>query len=257
MWDAHALQRDLNRIYDWEERNNMSFNSGKFKVLQYGNVGGAPTRSYLTPVNSEIETVTRLRDLGVEMSSTGRFDRQIEKVVKKSRLMLGWALRTFRTRSAEPMTVLYKAVVLPHLGYCCQLWNPVTMGNIRKIDAVQPTFTARLTGMDDLNYWQRLEVLNMYSLERRRERFLIIYMWRVVNGLSPEIEGSQETELRVLDGGQRGKRCELPKTDKRSQLAVQTQLEGSLSVQGVRLFNSLPRELREIPLPLRDTWTNI
>ena len=30
MGDAHALQRDLNKIYDWAERNNMSFNSGKF-----------------------------------------------------------------------------------------------------------------------------------------------------------------------------------------------------------------------------------
>ena len=105
-------------------------------MLQYGNVGGAPTRSYLTPVNSENETVTRLRNLGVEMLSTGRFYHKLVKVVKKARQMMGWVLRTFRMRSMALMTVLYKAVVLAHLEYCCQLWNPVTLENINKIEAV-------------------------------------------------------------------------------------------------------------------------
>ena len=85
MEDAHMLQRDLTRIHDWAEENDMSFNGGKFKVLQYENVGNTPIKSYLTPMNREIETVTRLRDLGVEMSSTGRFDHQTDKVVKMTR----------------------------------------------------------------------------------------------------------------------------------------------------------------------------
>ena len=99
--------------------------------------------------------------------------------------------------------------------------------------------------MDGPNYWQRLEVLNMFSLERRRERFLMTYVWRMVNGLSPEIKESQGSELRVMYGERKGKRCELPRIDRRAQLAVPTQLESSLPVQGVRLFNSLPRELKE------------
>ena len=34
--DVERLQENLNKIYTWEENNNMKFNGGKFLVLRYG-----------------------------------------------------------------------------------------------------------------------------------------------------------------------------------------------------------------------------
>ena len=34
--DVEELQEDLETLYQWQERNNMAFNSNKFEVLRYG-----------------------------------------------------------------------------------------------------------------------------------------------------------------------------------------------------------------------------
>ena len=34
--DVESLQNDLNKIYTWQESNNMKFNGKKFQVLRYG-----------------------------------------------------------------------------------------------------------------------------------------------------------------------------------------------------------------------------
>ena len=44
--------------------------------------------------------------------------------------------------------------------------------DIDKIERVQRSFTARIKGLEDMDYHERLKTLNTYSLERRRERFL-------------------------------------------------------------------------------------
>ena len=37
--------------------------------------------------------------------------------------------------------------------------------------------------MQDLNYWERLQKLGIQSLQQRRERYIIFYMWKILNGL--------------------------------------------------------------------------
>ena len=143
------------------------------------------------------------------------------------------------------MLVLYRAVVLPHLEYCCQLWTPTSLGQIRKIEAVQRTFTARLVNMETLDYWQRLKKLGLYSLERRRERYLALYMYKILNGMTPEIVGSHGAEVIVTESLRRGRLCAIPKINRRAPASVQTLLEGSLPINGAKIFNSLPRSLRE------------
>ena len=43
--------------------------------------------------------------------------------------------------------------------------------------------------MEDLDYHQRLKKLRMYSLERRRERFLIINAWEQLEDVMRNILG--------------------------------------------------------------------
>ena len=66
--------------------------------------------------------------------------------------------------------------VLSLLEYCCQLWNPWNAKDIQAIEAVQRTFTYKIAEVQNLNYWERLHELKLYSLQRRRE---IIYIWKI------------------------------------------------------------------------------
>ena len=142
------------------------------------------------------------------------------------------------------MITLYRALVLPILEYCCQLWHPVVLGDVRKIEAVQRTFTSRITGMRQLSYWDRLKQLKLYSLERRRERYLIIYVWKMIRGLVPNFEEAGSIKLQT-ESGRRGKLCEIPRRIPGSAHRVETLRENSLVVLGPRLFNCLPRDARD------------
>ena len=41
------------------------------------------------------------------------------------------------------------------------------------------TFTYKITEVQHLNYWERLRELKLYSLQRRRERYIIIHIWKI------------------------------------------------------------------------------
>ena len=139
--------------------------------------------------------------------------------------------------------MLFCAVVLPNLEYCCQLWSPVDKGQIRQIEAIQRRFKSKLYGLETLDYWIRLEVLNLDLVERRRERYLIIYVYKIINGIVPNLVNPR-FKIRVLHRDRRGRSCIIPPINNRALASVKSLVEMSFPVQAPRLFNSLPVKLR-------------
>ena len=140
------------------------------------------------------------------------------------------------------MLTLYRALVLPLLEYCCQLWSPNRLGLIRELEQVQRNFTSRIAGLSDLDYWQRLQNLGLYSLERRRERYIIIYVWKILNGLVPNIGGG--ASIVPLDSTRRGRLCAVPPILNAGIPRHKTLRENSLAVIGPQLFNCIPADVR-------------
>ena len=54
---------------------------------------------------------------------------------------------------------------------------------IHNVESVARSFTSRITGMENKDYSERLKALQLYSQERRRERYRIIFFWKVSQGL--------------------------------------------------------------------------
>ena len=242
--DGDHLQQDLNKIYQWAENNNMQFNGAKFEMMQYSNNNLTIHTSYQASDGSVIPRKEQVRDLGIEMQDTATFELQIWSMVARAKRQMGWVLRTFATRDQFAMLTLYKAMILPLLEYSSQLWNPATPGLIRALEGVQRTFTVRIRGMDGLNYWQRLRKLELYSLERRRERYLIIYMFKIIMGLVPNIKVNGLT-ITWYHHIRRGRLCKIPGLKRRADVRIQSIRERCFALRGPRLFNSLPQDLRE------------
>ena len=129
--------------------------------------------------------------------------------------MASWILRTFRTRSRVPMLTLYKSLVLPILEYCLVLWCPLSVGNKQKIEAVKWSLIRKIAGIRNMNYWQTLHELKIYSLERRRERYRIIYMWKILEGLVPNIN---KKGVQSFENHRQGRKCITPTLNKRKGL---------------------------------------
>ena len=105
--------------------------------------------------------------------------------VKNVQTCPGWILRTFTTRDSITMITLFKSIVLPRIDYGSKLWSPHLVKHIDKLENSQRSFTKHITGMPSLEYSKRLVSLKLYSLQRRRECYCIIYVWKIIEGLVP------------------------------------------------------------------------
>ena len=247
--DCQGLQQDLQAVYRWAEEVNMVFNSDKFEVLRFWpGPAPRPTNSYLDPDGNTIEVKDNLRDLGVQISSDLTFSTHIENVVAAATRMTGWVCRTFRRRSRTLMLTAWKSLIQSKLDYCSQLWSPSDQASISSLEGVARNFTSRIAGMDGLDYWERLQSLRMYSQERRRERYQIIFIWKLSQG---HVTGYN---LPFQQNVRRGLLVSVPPMATTSASAVKKARETSLQVKGARLFNLVPRALRDMKAVTVDTF---
>ena len=105
--------------------------------------------------------------LSINMSRNCSFDVHINIFCKKCTDLSGWILRTFTFHDSTILKTRFKALILPRLDYCSQLWSPRLIKDIIRIEKVQCSFTKFITGMRDCSYSDRLSLLKLYSLQRR------------------------------------------------------------------------------------------
>ena len=136
-------------------------------------------REYSTSEFNTLFPADQTKDLGINISSNLSWNPHVMQLVNKANSKTGWRLSAFHDRSPNVMKTLYKS----HLEYSCPLWNGLCIGDVMSLEAVQRKFTARIYFNTALqpNYWERLKVLNIMSLQRRRERYLILHMWKLLN----------------------------------------------------------------------------
>ena len=247
--DSVHLQQDLDSVYSWTEENNMQLNGDKFDHLRYGTLQDPQNEyHYKSSTGSIIEEKQNLKDLGIIMSNDGQFTEHIRHMIKEAKQQCSWILRTFRTREPLLMITLWKSLILSRLEYCSQLWCPLKKGDIQDIEMVQRCFIRKIPGCGHLSYWEQLKHLKMYSLERRRERYRIIYIWRILEGQVPNIttaDGNQN-KIRAKWCKRRGRECNIPLVNSKAPRRIQSLVYASLPVHGQQLFNTLPIELRNL-----------
>ena len=125
------------------------------------------------------------------MSPSSNFCYHIDSVIGKVNSLTSWALRSFKSRSADFILTTWKSVILPHLDYGSQLWNPWKKGDIQRLELAQKSFISKIANLNHLSYWELLKILGLFSLQRRRERYRIIYMWSIFEGLVPNPKPQQ------------------------------------------------------------------
>ena len=137
------------------------------------------------------------------------------------------------------MTTLYKSLIRSLLEYCCPLWNPNKVAEIQMIEGVQRTFTSRVGGLQHLNYWERLKELKMMSLQRRRERYIILMMWKILHNLAPNC-----CNIQFKVTARHGVVANIPPLSKASSSSNQSLYDSSFAVQGPKMWNKVSAELR-------------
>ena len=248
--DVDLLQQDLNSVILWAKENNMALHEDKFEYIVHRHSPNSlllqlPFISehfvYTVSSDKQLRPVSTLKDLGVTVSSNLSWSPQVNKIATKARSIASWALSAFKARDKTTMLTLYKSLVRSQLEYCCPLWNCHKVADIQVLEGVQKSFTSRIWGLQHLNYWQRLKALKLMSLQRRRERYILIHMWKILNHCSPN-----EINIQFSQPSRKGIRAKVPSLCKSSSLRNQSLYDHSFAVLGPRLWNTIPAHLHQM-----------
>ena len=140
------------------------------------------------------------------------------------------------------MKLLWNQIIEGHIDCGSQLWQPQQSSSMQRIENLLKTYSKRIPEIREENYWKRLLLLKMNSQQRRMERYRILYVWKAFEGIVPDcgikVRNNQESRF--------GRSCELPKISNKATQHVISLREQSFQVHGPRLFNSLPKSLRNI-----------
>lgn len=219
----------------------MEFNTTKFEVLKIGSNSDLKKNiKYTNPKGDEIHETDLKKDLGVYFNSSGDFTDHFKLKVSKAKQIAGYIMRTFLSRKPEIMLTLLKSLVLPIIDYSSIVWNPHTQQDIASIEAVQRNYTSKIEGMSDMTYYERLKSLKLYSSERRRDIYNILYIFKIIHGKVPN------PGIGFKWSPRRGKVLTYPSVRSQPSKAA-TLLHHSFTRRAPRLFNALPQSLRNIP----------
>jgi hypothetical protein len=185
-----------------------------------------------------IKNSINVRDLGVHISENLSLKYHITEMTTTATNFATWLLRTFRTREKEVMLLLLKTYIIPRLEYCSPVWSPHKINEIQEIEAVQRTFTAKIEGMSGFNYWERLSQMKLFSIQRRRERFIIIHAQKIYLKLAPN-----DVNLQFHEHIRLGTQCRrLPPKSKIG--SIKTLRENYFSHVAPKLYNLIPKIIK-------------
>ena len=246
--DCTLLQNDLDAVVNWSKDNNMVLHQKKFELLQHNVPHNAVTELLyeLPGVKYEVENIYQtsnvvlepskcVKDLGITISDNSSWSPHISIICDAARKKASWVLSVFKDRSAVVMKQLYKSLIRCRLEYSCPLWNPTKISDINRLESIQRSFTAHISPVAHLNYWDRLEALHLMSLQRRRERYDLIYMWKIFNGLVPN-----DINITFTYNSRLGIKAVIPSLNHTATAASKTLLDTSFHIRASKLWNHLP-----------------
>ena len=100
---------------------------------------------------------------------------------------------------------------------------------------------SKILGCKDLNYWDRLKKLDLYSLQRRRELIMITHIFKIKNGIYPN---SFDLTFKVHKRTNSTKAVLKPLPRVRGKLL--TTYEQSFIIKSCKLWNILPSHLTQL-----------
>ena len=100
-----------------------------------------------------------------------------------------------------------------------------------KLESTQRTFTRYISGCQGLSYWDRLKKLGLMSLQRRRERYVILHLWKIWQVAVPN-----DLDIQFYDHTRLGTRCKIPAIKR-----------NSFAFRGPKLWNAVPKNIKCAP----------
>ena len=182
------LQVDLDTISARASSWGLPFNVAKCSVMRFSrrktdNLALPPPAYHLE--SQRIQPCETAKDLGVIVDNGLKFHAHVDKACRNSNGKAHELTNGTVCRTPAFMKELLVTYVRPIMEFGSVVWNTGYAGDVRRLEAVQRAFTKKIHGYQNLTYSERLEKLDLFSVEGRLLRCDLIQTWKILHGLSP------------------------------------------------------------------------
>ncbi len=132
---------------------------------------------------------------------------------------------------------LYGTFIRPHLEYSFHAWQPWLIKDIKWLEDVQRRSTKLVKGLQDIEYEERAQLLNLDSLSYRMDKGDMILVYKILHGF---LEGVQWQDFFQMADTSRLQGHPLKLRKDRSRLDLR---KFTFSQRVVNMWNDLPEEV--------------
>jgi len=178
--DCQSLQKDLDRLAQWEEKWKMEFHPDKCTVLSISKKKSIINFNY-TLHNNILKHVTSAKYLGCTLNKDLDWGEHINNISNKANRNLNFIRRNLNIASTHIKETAYTSLVRPTVEYACTVWDPHEKGDINRLEMIQ----RRAARFVKNNYHNRSSVTDMIndlgwrSLQDRRRDARLTMLFKI------------------------------------------------------------------------------
>ncbi|EGT44568.1 hypothetical protein CAEBREN_17288 [Caenorhabditis brenneri] len=183
--DPASIQNDINTLSSWCRDWQMSVAPNKCEAITFTL---KKRRSHMRNAeffinNQRIPKVSKVRDLGVILSSDLSFSPHLDTAIRKANQRVNLLFNVLRHGCLEIFVKCFTIYVRPLLEYGSLIFSPVLKDQIKRIESVQKSFiyhVFRKFSIPYISYFESLSYCNLETLEKRRLLLDLSFLYKLI-----------------------------------------------------------------------------
>ena len=260
--DCSVLQRDIDSLNEWANRNKMKFHPSKCKILSISSRTHHDNLSVTYSLGETLlEFVNTEKDLGVDITPKLSWTVHCDRIYSKACQQLGIVRRNSHiVTDVKSRRALYLSLVRSQFENCSVVWRPTTISLTKKLESLQKRAIKWILSEENLSYsteqyFQKCKALDILPLAHKFDLNDLLFLHKAINNLVPI---SLPQYLSFYQGVSRLRHCHLDSRSlvssivpRCSQSSIHSNgpLSKSFFYRTHILWNSLPLEIRQLSCP--------
>ena len=169
--DAKSLQNTLDNLKIFTDKRQLCLAPKKCVYLKITRIASITNQFSIGLQN--IRSENSVKDLGIIISEDLKPHLHITKICRKAFQRAYQLLFSFKTNNLNILIRTYTTYIRPIVEHNSEIWSPISITDIRKIERVQEFFLKKIfirCGIKTNDYYHRLHLSNLETLELRRKK---------------------------------------------------------------------------------------